>query len=134
MSCFGCPSRMFLPLICAWCAGILQESHSRFFSFANHCSRYLLRLQLCRIGNHPRPVTIHGCCPVTKLSKPCPYTSLEKCAKTQNMFSLFYMREACAGKNREVRSAHLTTIVNNKKNIQKSYFYLFILISTYILA
>ena len=74
------------------------ESHGRFFFCANHCSRYPLRLQLCHIGNCTRPVTIHGCCLLTKLYKPCPYTSLGKRAKTLTVFSHVYTHNTCAEK------------------------------------
>ena len=74
------------------------ESHGLFFFCANHCSRCPLRILLCHIGNYTRPVTIHGCCLLTKLSKPCPYTSLGKRAKTLKMFSHSYMHDTCAEK------------------------------------
>ena len=104
-----------------------------FFFCANHCSRCPLRIQLCHIGNYTRPVTIHGCCLLTKLSKPCPYTSLGKRAKTLKMFSHSYMHDTCAEKGR-TGHANLAIMAEYQKNIQKSYFYLFLLISTYILA
>ena len=131
MSCFGCPSRMFLPLICAWCAGILQESHNRFFSCANHCSRYLLRLQLCRIGNHPRPVTIHGCSLLTKAVQTMPVYFFRKMRKDAENVLTFLHAWSLPRKKERVRSANFATIVKNQKHSKKvisTYLYLFLLI------
>jgi hypothetical protein len=124
LSCFGCPSRMFLPLICAWCAGILQESHNRFFSCANHCSRYLLRLQLCRIGNHPRPVTIHGCSLLTKAVQTMPVYFFRKMRKDAENVLTFLHAWSPPGKKRESEVLILQKSWKTKKTYKKKLFLL----------
>ena len=100
------------------CGGIPRP----FFSLCQPLQSLPASTQLCHIGNCTRPVTIHGCCLLTKLYKPCPYTSLGKRAKTLTVFSHVYTHNTCAEKR--IGGANLAIIVQNPKKHTKSYFYL----------